>query len=152
MSKFQEVLSNIDPRLNDIDDCLYRVAIRVLIIQNSKVLLVKEADDDWWALPGGGVDHGETVESSLVREVEEELGIPVDKVSSDFQIVYYNIGNVVNAVPRMNLFFKAMVPEDLLTRTDHVAEWAWFTKDEFLELEMHSSYDKTMLVDVIFGS
>lgn len=141
----------IDPRLNDIDDCLYRVAIRVLIIQDDKVLLVKEADDDWWALPGGGVDHGETVASALVREVEEELGVLANKVSSDFQIVHYNIGNVVNGVPRMNLFFAASVPEELLGKTDHVAEWKWFTKDEFLKLDMHASYDKAKLVDVIFG-
>lgn len=141
----------IDSRLNDIDDCLYRVAIRVLIFQNNKVLLVQESQDMWWAFPGGGVDHGETVESSLVREVEEELGVPAKEVSSDFEIVHYNIGNVVNAVPRMNLFFKATVLESLLKKTSHVAEWKWFTRDEFLELDMHPSYDKAKLVDVIFG-
>lgn len=142
----------IDPRLNDIDDCLYRVAARILIVQDGKVLLVKEAvGGTWWALPGGGVDHGETVESSLVREAEEELGVPAAQVSSDFQIVHYNIGNVVNAVPRMNLFFKASVPEGLLKKTGHIERWAWFTKSEFLELDMHPSYDKARLVDVIFG-
>ena len=141
----------IDPRLNDIDDCLYRVAARVLIVQDDKILLVKETDDDWWALPGGGVDHGETIESTLVREVEEELGVPARDVSSDFQIAYYNIGNVVNGVPRMNLFFKASVPEKLLKKTDHVAEWAWFPKDEFLKAGLNPSYDKSQLVDVIFG-
>jgi 8-oxo-dGTP pyrophosphatase MutT (NUDIX family) len=92
----------IDPRLNDIDDCLYRVAVRVLIIQNDRVLLVKE-NEEWWAFPGGGIDHGETVESSVVREVEEELGVPAKEISSDFQIVHYNIGSVVNAVPRTEL-------------------------------------------------
>lgn len=143
--------SHIDPRLNDIDDCLYRVAIRVLIVQDGKVLLVEEADDNWWALPGGGVDHGETIEATLVREVEEELGVPAKEVSSDFEIVYYNIGNVVNGVPRMNLFFKASIPEEALTKTDHVEKWAWFTKDEFLKLDMHPSYSKTELVTVIFG-
>lgn len=142
---------DIDPRLNDIDDCLYRVAIRVLIVQGGKVLLVKEADDDWWALPGGGVDHGETIEASLVREVEEELGIPANQVSSNFEIVYYNIGNIVNAVPRMNLFFKATVPEALLGKTSHVAEWKWCTKEDFLAMGLHPSYDKAALVDVIFG-
>ena len=140
----------IDPRLNDIDDCLYRVAIRVLIVQDDKVLLVKEKLDSWWALPGGGVDHGETVESSLVREVEEELGVPAKEVSSDFQIVYYNIGNVVNSIPRMNLFFKASVPKGLLNNTSHVSEWKWFTKDEFMEIDLHASYDKTKLAKVIF--
>jgi 8-oxo-dGTP pyrophosphatase MutT (NUDIX family) len=141
----------IDPRLDNIDDCLYRVAIRVLIVQNSKVLLVKEADDDWWALPGGGVDHGEGVEAALVREVEEELGVPASEVSSDFQIVYYNIGNVVNGVPRMNLFFRAAVPEASLKSTDHVAKWQWFTREAFLAQDVHPSYDKAELVDVIFG-
>lgn len=142
----------IDPRLDDIDDCLYRVAIRVFIVQNNKVLLVKESDDDWWALPGGGIDHGETIESTLVREVEEELGVPAKEVSSDFEIVYYNIGNIVNAVPRMNLFFKASVPEELLGKTAHVAGWRWFTRDEFLEQELHPSYDKAVLADVIWDN
>lgn len=142
----------IDPRLNDIDDCLYRVAARVIIIQEDRVLLVKEAiGGTWWALPGGGIDHGETVESSLVREVEEELGVTAKEVSSDFQIIHYNIGNVVNAVPRMNLYFKASVPEELLKKTDHVEKWAWFTKDEFINLDTHPSYDKATLVEVIFG-
>ena len=140
----------VDPRLNDIDDCLYRVAIRVLIVQDGKVLLVKEADDNWWALPGGGVDHGETIESALAREVEEELGVPTADVSSDFQIVHYNIGNVVNGVPRMNLFFKASVPERLLKKTKHIEERAWFTKSEFLNASTHASYDKPGLAGIIF--
>jgi 8-oxo-dGTP pyrophosphatase MutT (NUDIX family) len=141
----------IDSRLNDIDDCLYRVAARVLIVQDNKILLVRESDDDWWALPGGGVDHGESIEATLIREVEEELGVPADTVSSDFQIVYYNIGNVVNGVPRMNLFFKASVSEDQLRKTSHVSEWKWFTKDEFMAADLHVSYDKTKLAEVIFS-
>lgn len=143
---------NIDPRLDEIDDCLYRVAARVLVAQDDKILLIREADDDWWALPGGGVGHGETIESTVAREVEEELGVPAQEVSSDFRIVYYNIGAVVNNVPRMNLFFKVSVPEtSLKKKTDHIAEWRWFTKDEFLKQELHASYDKTKLADVIFG-
>ncbi len=141
---------NIDPRLNEIDDCLYRVAARVFIMQDDKVLLVKEASDDWWAIPGGGVDHGETIESTVIREVEEELGVPGDEIVSDFQVIHYTIGAVVNAVPRMNLFFKASVPEESLKNTEHVSKWQWFSKDEFLKQELHPSYDKQMLVDVIF--
>jgi len=141
---------HIDPRLNEIDDCLYRVATRALVIQDDKILLIKEASDNWWSLPGGGVDHGETIEAAVSREIEEELGVPADEVLSDFRIVYSNIGNVVNSVPRMNLFFKISVPETSLKKTDDVSEWQWFTKDEFMKQKLHASYDKRKLVDVIF--
>lgn len=141
----------VDPRLNDIDDCLYRVAARVLVMQGDKVLLVKESDDDWWALPGGGVDHGESIESALKREIEEELGVPATEISSDFRIVYYTIGNVVNGVPRMNLYFKVSMAEAALQSTNNVSEWKWFTKAEFLEVNLLASYGKEALAQLIFG-
>jgi 8-oxo-dGTP pyrophosphatase MutT (NUDIX family) len=143
--------TDVDPRLNEIDDCLYRVAARIFVMQDNRVLLVKESDDDWWALPGGGIDHGESIETALKREIEEELGVPPNDISTDFQIVYYNIGNVVNGVPRMNLFFKVPLPEDSLKSTGHVAEWKWFTKAEFLDANLHNSYNKEKLAPVIFS-
>ena len=57
---------------------------------------------------------------------------------------------MVNTVPRMNLFFKVSIPETSLKKTDHISEWKWFTKDEFLRQELHTSYDKTKLIEVIF--
>ena len=143
---------HIDPRLNEIDDCLYRVAARALVIQDNKVLLVKETLEKWWAFPGGGVDHGETVELSLTREIEEELGIPAKEVVSGFQIAHYDISNIVNGVPRMNIFYKISIPAGLLQKTTHVAEWKWFTKGEFMKLDMGPSYkNRTELANVIFG-
>jgi 8-oxo-dGTP pyrophosphatase MutT (NUDIX family) len=143
---------HIDPRLNEIDGSLYRVAIRAIIAQDEKVLLVNENDGgDWWAIPGGGVDHGETIESCLFREIEEELGVPATSVLCNFQIIYYDIGKVVNDIPRMNIFFKASIPEKQIKKTAHVEKWTWFTKKDFLELDMNPSYDKPALANVIFS-
>jgi 8-oxo-dGTP pyrophosphatase MutT (NUDIX family) len=142
---------NIDPRLKEIDDSLYRVAVRAVIVSNNKLLAVKETDgDDWWAIPGGGVDYGESLKDCLLREIYEEIGIQSSFVTSNFQITHYNIGKVVNGVPRMNVFFTVTVPESKVTKTDHVEEWGWFTKAEFMELAMNSSYDKAELAQIIF--
>ena len=143
---------DIDPRLEEIDDSLYRVAVRALIVSNSRVLAVKESDgDDWWAIPGGGVDYGESLKDCLLREITEEVGVAAGSVSSDFRIVYYNIGKVVNGVPRMNIFFKVSIPEEEITKTEHVEKWEWFTNEEFMELGLNSSYDQAELAQIIFA-
>jgi len=53
----------------------YRVSLKALI-RNSKneALLVKEHGDKW-SLPGGGIEHGETVHQALARELYEECKI-----------------------------------------------------------------------------
>ena len=143
---------DIDPRLAEIDDSLYRVAVRALIVSDNKMLAVNEVDgDDWWAIPGGGVDYGESLKACLLREINEEIGVAEPSVSSNFQIVHYSIGKVVNGVPRMNVFFKVSVPPDEVIKTDQVEKWGWFTENEFMELEMNPSYDKVELAKTIFA-
>ena len=43
-----------------------------------KLLLVHKTDNDLWALPGGGMDVGESMADAVVREVKEETGIDVE--------------------------------------------------------------------------
>jgi ADP-ribose pyrophosphatase YjhB (NUDIX family) len=43
-----------------------------------KLLLVHETDNDLWALRGGGMDVGESMADTVVREVREETGIDVE--------------------------------------------------------------------------
>ena len=55
-------------------DSLYRVSFKCLILdQDNKVLVVKERDRTSWDIPGGGIEHGETIEQSIERELFEEV-------------------------------------------------------------------------------
>ncbi len=63
-----------------------RIGARVLLLDpHDRVLLVHARDPDqpdhhWWELPGGGQDHGETLEATAIREVAEETGIQLDTI------------------------------------------------------------------------
>lgn len=60
-------------------DYLFRVSIKCLIRDaDGKVLVVKEAGRTWWDLPGGGMDHGEDIRTTIVRELSEEVGLRGD--------------------------------------------------------------------------
>jgi ADP-ribose pyrophosphatase YjhB (NUDIX family) len=50
------------------------------IVRNERgeILLVHKTDNDLWALPGGGMDVGEYMADTVVREVQEETGIEVE--------------------------------------------------------------------------
>ena len=142
----------IDPRLNGIDDCLYRVATKAMVVHDNQVLLVKEIPDTWWDFPGGGIDHGESVEDGLVRELQEELGVEPEHITTDFKIAYHTIGAVVNNIPRMNIYFRVDVPKESIKKTDHVSVWQWFARDEFMKLSMSPSYkDRQELANIIFA-
>lgn len=43
-----------------------------------RVLLVKRADDDYWELPGGRIEVGESAPAAVVREVAEEADVDIE--------------------------------------------------------------------------
>src|SRR5438876_4756614 len=55
----------------------FRIAVSALIFEGGRVLLAHRRDIDWWNLPGGGMEVGETVEEAMCREVREETGLDV---------------------------------------------------------------------------
>ncbi|MBN2795194.1 MAG: NUDIX domain-containing protein [Clostridia bacterium] len=49
----------------------------IIINEKNEILMHHRRDRDWWGLPGGMMELGETLEETAVREVKEEINIKV---------------------------------------------------------------------------
>ena len=63
-----------------------KIDVRSAVIKDGKILLVQEADDKKWAMPGGWADVGDYPSEVAVRETKEESGfdIKVEKIVGVF--------------------------------------------------------------------
>ncbi len=60
-------------------DYLFRISMKSLIRNDrDEVLVVKESGRTWWDLPGGGIDHEESLKAALARELYEEISLRGD--------------------------------------------------------------------------
>jgi ADP-ribose pyrophosphatase YjhB (NUDIX family) len=55
-----------------------RTGVRVMMIQDGRVLLVRQSYVSGWFMPGGGVKRGETLDQAARREAREETGAELE--------------------------------------------------------------------------
>jgi 8-oxo-dGTP diphosphatase len=78
--RVKKVLENLKsgPK-NDYPDRA-RIAVGAIVFKNTRVLLVRRAQPpsrDKWAIPGGSVEIGETLQEAAEREILEETGLTI---------------------------------------------------------------------------
>ena len=59
---------------------MIQLAVDLVILEKDRIYLIKRKNDpfkDFWALPGGFVEHGERVEEAALREAKEETGMDI---------------------------------------------------------------------------
>lgn len=71
-----------------------RNCAKAIIIRDGRLLTIKYSDEggEYFALPGGGQLHGETLTETLHREVREELGLSV--INHELRFIREYIGRL----------------------------------------------------------
>ncbi len=102
---------------------IFRIGVFALIFDDQdRILLGHRRDIDWWNLPGGGMEAGETVDEALRREVREETGLEVE--------VEQLVG--VYSKPQKQevvLTFRCQVIGGMLRPTEEIRESCYFAPD-----------------------
>ena len=65
-----------------------RLAARAVVLDEmSRVALMYVSNHNYYKLPGGGIDEGETIEEGLERELAEEMGVSEIEIVAKLGIV-----------------------------------------------------------------
>ena len=112
----------------------------LLINPEKKFLLIQRAPKDdslpgFWELPSGGIDEGENMETSVIREVKEESGIDIPNeglklVDSESYSFTKENGDIKNVTETTYLVSLKNTPEVILS--DEHVNYQWVS---LLELE-----------------
>jgi len=114
----------------------------VVTDEQDRILLVKRRDNDLWALPGGGMDLGESIVETAVREVKEETGLDVEVTgligvyTNPRHVMAYTDGEVRQ---QFSLCFTTRLVGGQLQVDSESTDIAWTPLQDIESVNMHPS-------------
>ncbi|WP_028778783.1 NUDIX domain-containing protein [Shimazuella kribbensis] len=115
-------------------------ASAVVIDDKNRILLQKRRDNNLWSLPGGGMELGESIEETIVREVMEETGFNVEVVkcigiyTDPKHVIEYSDGEIRQ---QFSICFACQIIDGSMQVSSESKEVEFISLDQLENLEMH---------------
>lgn len=119
------------------------------ILEKSYVLLIERAREPFknkWALPGGFIEMDETLETACKRELLEETGLNVDKMTQ------FRTYDAIDRDPRYRtisvVYYTQLDKKKAVTGGDDASCAEWFSVSDLPEL----AFDHKQIIEEFFAS
>lgn len=127
------LMPDIHPIVREAVQCTFpRLVVEAVIERESKIMLVQPRrgyNAGKWTLPGGFLVYGESPESAVKREVEEEVGVELDL--GPLLNTFSHIGGENNYHWLLFFYQGALPPEaDEPTPNHEISEIRWFDRKQ----------------------
>ncbi len=127
-----------------------RKAVRTFLINDNKVIAIKYTTNDYkqdfYDIPGGGIEKGETAKQTAIREFKEEAGVEIinPKYAGNLVIEY------PDRVFDMSIFITSEFKGTPKETTENIAEWIEIEEllqkeKKFTEIYLLDTYHKSDL-------
>lgn len=114
-----------------------RTVAAIVEFPNDKILLVKRGTvvfKGYWAIPGGRIEVGESVEEALLREVKEETGLDVRIVRKIGEYVEKGISDRIEYEYYPTVFLVQPLNNDFKKQEDEIKDIRLFNINEVPEI------------------
>lgn len=126
-----------------------RPSVRAIIIRGDKLALVYSEKYDYYLFAGGGINDGENLEQTLIREIQEELGLEVipESIAEYGLVVRKENGKYDDLFIQENYYFTCDVRDNTVAQEldDYEAEeryvLSWVTPEEAIETNKNHSHE-----------
>jgi ADP-ribose pyrophosphatase YjhB (NUDIX family) len=119
-------------------------SVNVVVVNDAdQILLIRRTDNGNWAVPGGGIDLGESVTQAAIRETREETGIDceitgiVGIYSDPRHVILYTSNG--EARQEFSILLTATVVDGEPTPSDESSEVRWVPREALAGYEMDRS-------------